>query len=100
MGNKNHLSFLVYPSALLCSRSVHDLARLSLTDPVYVSVHENAEHATPDSLSQSYIVVELHQKVGIVLTFYPFSNWLFLAILPFFETLQLTFYRWIFSGRF
>jgi len=51
------------------TRSVHDLARLSLTDPVYVSVHENAEHATPDSLSQSYIVVELHQKVDILWSF-------------------------------
>ena len=30
------------------TRSVKDLARLSLTSPVYVSVHEHAANATPD----------------------------------------------------
>ena len=33
-------------------RSVKDLARLSLQNPLYVSVHENATNATPDNLNQ------------------------------------------------
>ena len=33
-------------------RSVKDLARLSLKDPMYVSVHENAQHSTPTQLEQ------------------------------------------------
>ena len=32
------------------TRSVKDLARLSLTSPVYVSVHEHAANATPDQV--------------------------------------------------
>lgn len=33
-------------------RSIKDLARLSLNNPVYVSVHENAAHSTPTQLEQ------------------------------------------------
>ena len=33
-------------------RSVKDLARLSLQDPMYVSVHENAIESTPAKLEQ------------------------------------------------
>lgn len=33
-------------------RSVKDLARLSLKDPLYVSVHEHSTHTTPESLQQ------------------------------------------------
>ena len=54
-------------SIYLCElngRSVKDLARLSLEQPVFVSVHENAEHTTPDTLTQSYIVTDLHHKVS------------------------------------
>ena len=36
----------------LLVRSVKDLARLSLKNPLYVSVHENATHSTPDNLNQ------------------------------------------------
>lgn len=32
------------------TRSVRDLARLSLKDPEYLSVHEHAKHATPTRL--------------------------------------------------
>lgn len=46
-------------------RSVTDLARLSLENPVYVSVHENSDHTTPDNLTQSYIVTDLQNKVMI-----------------------------------
>ena len=44
-------------------RSVTDLARLSLDKPVYVSVHENSSHATPENLVQSYIVTDIENKV-------------------------------------
>jgi hypothetical protein len=43
---------------------VTDLARLSLEQPVFVSVHENASHTTPDTLTQSYIVTDLQHKVN------------------------------------
>ena len=34
------------------TKNVKDLVRVCLRDPVYVSVHENAEKATPDQLIQ------------------------------------------------
>jgi ATP-dependent RNA helicase DDX10/DBP4 len=34
------------------TRSVKDLARLSLKNPLYVSVHENSTNSTPDNLNQ------------------------------------------------
>jgi ATP-dependent RNA helicase DDX10/DBP4 len=45
------------------SKRVSDLARLSLKDPEYVSVHEAAPTATPASLQQSYIVTPLSEKL-------------------------------------
>lgn len=45
------------------TKSVKDLARLSLKDPVYISSHENESHSTPSNLSQSYIVCPLEVKV-------------------------------------
>ena len=36
----------------LCFRSVKDLARLSLTEPVFVSVHEHSIQSTPVQLQQ------------------------------------------------
>ena len=50
-------------------RSVKDLARLSLKDPVYVSVHENAQYSTPESLRQSYIITPIQNKVDILWSF-------------------------------
>ncbi|XP_041862953.1 probable ATP-dependent RNA helicase DDX10 isoform X2 [Melanotaenia boesemani] len=44
------------------TKSVKDLARLSLKDPEYVWVHEKAKFSTPATLEQSYVVCELHQK--------------------------------------
>ncbi len=40
-------------------RSVRDLARLSLKDPVFVSAHEHLPQSTPENLSQvnSFFVV-------------------------------------------
>jgi len=51
------------------TRSVKDLARLSLKEPMYVSVNELSAHATPDSLQQSYLVCELHDKVSMLWSF-------------------------------
>ncbi|RWS08741.1 putative ATP-dependent RNA helicase DDX10-like protein [Dinothrombium tinctorium] len=51
------------------TKSVKDLARLSLKDPMYVSVHENAKVSTPETLVQSYIVCELHDKLNILWSF-------------------------------
>lgn len=45
------------------SKKVSDLARLSLKDPEYVSVHEAATAATPSSLSQHYLVTPLSEKL-------------------------------------
>ncbi|KAK0701882.1 P-loop containing nucleoside triphosphate hydrolase protein [Lasiosphaeria miniovina] len=45
------------------SKRVSDLARLSLKDPEYVSVHEEATSATPINLQQHYIVVPLAEKL-------------------------------------
>ncbi|GLV31849.1 uncharacterized protein CBL_07609 [Carabus blaptoides fortunei] len=51
------------------TKSVKDLARLSLKDPSYVSVHENSKHSTPEGLQQSYVVCQLHDKVSIIWSF-------------------------------
>ncbi|KAI8335247.1 P-loop containing nucleoside triphosphate hydrolase protein [Choanephora cucurbitarum] len=51
------------------TRSVKDLARLSLKDPEYVAVHEKAEHSTPKTLSQHYVVAELHKKLDVLFSF-------------------------------
>lgn len=45
------------------SKRVSDLARLSLKDPEYVSVHEASTTATPATLQQSYIVTPLAEKL-------------------------------------
>ncbi|KAJ3027464.1 UNVERIFIED_CONTAM: ATP-dependent RNA helicase dbp4 [Siphonaria sp. JEL0065] len=51
------------------TKSVKDLARLSLTDPEYVNVHEASESATPQSLVQRYAVIELPQKLDMLFSF-------------------------------
>jgi len=51
------------------TRNVQDLARLSLDKPVLVSVHENSSSSTPDSLTQSFIVTELGNKINILWSF-------------------------------
>lgn len=51
------------------SKKVSDLARLSLKDPEYVSVHEAAESATPSTLQQHYIVTPLHEKLDTLYGF-------------------------------
>lgn len=51
------------------TKSVKDLARLSLKDPEYVWVHEKAKFSTPATLEQNYVVCELHQKVNMLYSF-------------------------------
>ena len=51
------------------SKKVSDLARLSLKDPEYVSVHEAAVSATPTNLQQHYIVSPLPEKLDILYGF-------------------------------
>lgn len=51
------------------TRSIKDLARLSLQNPVYVSVHEHSAKATPDQLQEYYIVCDLSQKMSMLWSF-------------------------------
>jgi ATP-dependent RNA helicase DDX10/DBP4 len=51
------------------TKSVSDLARLSLKDPEYVAVHEAAAAATPAKLEQFYMVVPLHEKLDTLFAF-------------------------------
>ncbi len=51
------------------TRKVSDLARLSLRDPEFVSVHEAASSATPSTLQQHYIVTPLPEKLNTLWSF-------------------------------
>ncbi|KAJ3035049.1 ATP-dependent RNA helicase dbp4 [Rhizophlyctis rosea] len=51
------------------TKSVRDLARLSLKDPEYVAVHDKSEHSTPKNLVQKYAVCTLPQKLDILYSF-------------------------------
>ncbi|KNA09500.1 hypothetical protein SOVF_153000 [Spinacia oleracea] len=51
------------------TKSVEDLARLSLRDPEYLSVHAEAITATPIGLQQTATVVPLHQKLDLLWSF-------------------------------
>jgi ATP-dependent RNA helicase DDX10/DBP4 len=51
------------------TKSVKDLARLSLKQPEYIAVHANAEEATPKLLVQNYIVCKLPEKLDVLFSF-------------------------------
>ncbi|XWS51883.1 hypothetical protein CRYUN_Cryun11dG0019900 [Craigia yunnanensis] len=51
------------------TKSVQDLARLSLKDPEYLSVHEEADTATPNRLQQTAMIVPLDQKLDMLWSF-------------------------------
>lgn len=51
------------------TRSVKDLARLSLNDPVYVAPHDQAAFSTPEALAQNYVVVNLEDKITMLWSF-------------------------------
>lgn len=51
------------------TKSIKDLARLSLKDPVYVSVDEHCDEVTPKNLVQRYVVNETHEKLSFLWSF-------------------------------
>ena len=51
------------------TKRVSDLARLSLQDPEYISVHEAASAATPKSLQQNYVITPLPEKLDTLWSF-------------------------------
>ncbi|ORX73375.1 DEAD-domain-containing protein, partial [Linderina pennispora] len=51
------------------TKSVKDLARLSLERPEYVSVHEKDKFSTPSKLTQYYMVVDLPDKLDMLYSF-------------------------------
>lgn len=51
------------------TKKVSDLARLSLRDPEYVSVHEAAATATPTTLQQYYVLTPLPDKLDTLYSF-------------------------------
>ncbi|CZT23227.1 probable ATP-dependent RNA helicase DBP4 [Ramularia collo-cygni] len=51
------------------TKKVGDLARLSLHEPEYVSVHEAAASSTPKSLQQNYVITPLQDKLDTLWSF-------------------------------
>ncbi|XP_074584429.1 LOW QUALITY PROTEIN: DEAD-box ATP-dependent RNA helicase 32 [Curcuma longa] len=51
------------------TKSVKDLARLSLKNPEYISVHDKSVTATPEQLTQFAIIVPLDQKLSMLWSF-------------------------------
>ncbi|EGE01282.1 ATP-dependent RNA helicase DBP4 [Trichophyton equinum CBS 127.97] len=51
------------------TKKVSDLARLSLQDPEYISVHQAASSATPSTLQQHYVVTPLPDKLDTLWSF-------------------------------
>jgi ATP-dependent RNA helicase DDX10/DBP4 len=78
MGFKSQLDAIVnyipkHRQTLLFSatqtKSVKDLARLSLNHPEYIAVHEKDQEVTPKQLIQNYIITPLHRKLDILFSF-------------------------------
>ncbi|KAM0717455.1 hypothetical protein Q7P37_007307 [Cladosporium fusiforme] len=51
------------------TKRVSDLARLSLREPEYISVHEAAATATPKNLQQNYVLTPLPDKLDTLWSF-------------------------------
>ncbi len=51
------------------TKSVKDLARLSLKNPTYVSVHEHSANSTPKNLIQTYSTCEVYEKLSFLWSF-------------------------------
>ena len=51
------------------TKKVSDLARLSLREPEYISVHEAAASATPKTLQQNYTITPLPDKLDTLWSF-------------------------------
>lgn len=51
------------------TKSVKDLARLSLKTPEYIAPHDKAEAKTPTSLQQNYVVINQEDKITMLWSF-------------------------------
>ncbi|ETW03079.1 hypothetical protein H310_05507 [Aphanomyces invadans] len=51
------------------TKSIKDLARLSLNEPEYIAVHEKSTTATPSGLVQNYLVCDVGQKLDVLFSF-------------------------------
>jgi ATP-dependent RNA helicase DDX10/DBP4 len=51
------------------SKSVKDLARLSLRNPEYIAIHETATYQTPTRLQQHYMEVKCEDKLEVLWAF-------------------------------
>ncbi|ODV92356.1 hypothetical protein CANCADRAFT_85610 [Tortispora caseinolytica NRRL Y-17796] len=51
------------------TKKVSDLARLSLNEPEYISIHDSTVYSIPESLMQHYIVSPLPDKLSILYSF-------------------------------
>lgn len=78
MGFKHQLDSIIsylptYRQTMLFSatqtKSVKDLARLSLNDPEYLAVHAEDKEVTPKQLVQNYIVTPLPEKLNVLFSF-------------------------------
>lgn len=93
------LKFYVISNIFYISiRSVKDLARLSLKDPLYVSVHEYSTYTTPESLQQSYIVCSLEDKMAMLWSF--IRNHLKQKIIVFFSSCKQVIIFYVYSFLF
>ena len=54
------------------TKSVKDLARLSLNSPQYVAVHALDKEVTPKQLLQNYVTVIIHLHLLLCLYFFVF----------------------------
>eukprot|EP01086_Lenisia_limosa_P015890 TRINITY_DN5388_c0_g1_i2.p1 TRINITY_DN5388_c0_g1~~TRINITY_DN5388_c0_g1_i2.p1 ORF type:complete len:686 (-),score=151.28 TRINITY_DN5388_c0_g1_i2:43-2100(-) len=51
------------------TKSIKDLARLSLSSPEYIGIHDKAESATPAKLEQHYMTIDLPTKLNVLFSF-------------------------------
>ncbi|CAG9807131.1 unnamed protein product [Chironomus riparius] len=51
------------------TKSIKDLARLSLKSPVYIAPHEKSETTTPTTLHQNYVVINQEDKIMMLWSF-------------------------------
>ena len=51
------------------TKSIKDLARLSLNRPEYIAVHAEHQEVTPTQLKQNYIICPIQKKLDILFSF-------------------------------
>ncbi|XP_058821701.1 probable ATP-dependent RNA helicase DDX10 [Topomyia yanbarensis] len=51
------------------TKSVKDLARLNLKNPIYIAPHDSEEYTTPNRLQQNYVAIELSEKLTMLWSF-------------------------------